>query len=255
MTKLLTSRSGALDYGHFTALASDHLRHGIFNRRGGVSPPPFDSLNVSHGVGDDPLLVRRNRALIKEALGIGTLVSARQIHGDRVLVVASDQEEDFEADGYDALITKGGAGLMIQQADCQAVIIFDPETPALGLVHAGWRGSVAGIVGSTVRRMAAVFGSEALRLRAAISPSLGPCCGEFLDFRRELPHWMHRFQVRPNYFDFPAITGHQLQEAGLRRENISYSGVCTRCNSAYFSYRRSGVTGRFSTVAALGGRP
>jgi hypothetical protein len=243
-----------LEWHSFRELAADDLVHGVFSRTGGVSPPPFDSLNVSFGVGDGPARVRLNRARLKQALGVATLVSARQIHGDRVLVVEAGATEDYEADGYDALITKAGAGLMIQQADCQAVIIFDPDTPAVGVAHAGWRGSVAGIVENTVLAMTAAFGSVPSHLRAAISPSLGPCCGEFVGFQRQLPAWMHEFQVRPNYFDFPAITSHQLQQAGLYRDNISNSGICTRCNPAYFSYRRSGVTGRFATVAALAGR-
>ncbi len=254
MSILLPCRSGNLVFFRFPTLTNDNLQHGVFNRQGGVSSPPYDSMNVSFGVGDDPLQVRRNRAKIKEALGIDTLISARQVHGDRVLVVDAGMKEDFEAEGYDALVTRDNSGLMIQQADCQAVIIFDPETPAVGLAHVGWRGSVAGIVRSTVLTMASVFGSTPAQLRAAISPSLGPCCAEFRDFRRDLPLWMHGFQVRPNYFDFPAITIHQLQQAGLLRENISSSRVCTRCNPDYFSYRRSVVTGRFATLVTLSGR-
>jgi hypothetical protein len=255
MSNLQTRRVGELEVASFSALTADSLRHGIFSRQGGVSPPPYDSLNVSFGVGDDPALVLENRARLKAALDITTLVSARQVHGGRVLLVGSDPSEDFEADGYDALITKGTAGLMIQQADCQAVILHDPRTPALGLAHVGWRGNVAGIIGATVRALADNFGSAPTALRAGISPALGSCCGEFVDFRRQLPVWMHPYQERPNYFDFPAITVHQLLEAGLDRDKISNAGICTRCHPAYFSYRRSGVTGRFATVAALSGRP
>jgi YfiH family protein len=254
MEHLLICPDHGLEMSRFPSLNAGALVHGVFGRRGGVSRPPYDSLNVSFGVGDDPDLVRANRALLKQALTITTLVSARQVHGDRVLVVDAGPAEDIEADGYDALITKGRAGLMIQQADCQAVIIHDPATPALGLAHAGWRGSVADIVGITVRAMTAAFGSTPAQLLAAISPALGPCCAEFVNYRQELPSWMHEFQVRPNYFDFPAITVQQLLAAGLRRENISKAGVCTRCNSAYYSYRRSRITGRFATVAALRGR-
>lgn len=244
-------RAGELVFARFSGLTCRHLVHGVFNRQGGVSPPPYDSLNISFGVGDNPDWVLQNRALLKEALGLKNLVSARQTHGDRVLVVEPGITEDFEADGYDGLITRGGAGLMIQQADCQAVLIHDPVTPALGLAHVGWRGSVAGIVGATVRAMTAAFGSAPDGLRAAVSPSLGPCCGEFVDFHRELPAWMHRFQVRPNFFDFPAVTVHQLQESGLRLHNIHQAGICTRCQPTYFSYRRDRVTGRFATVAGL----
>jgi len=254
MPNLLSRRTGSLEYLNFPNLPTGKLRHGVFNRRGGFSRSPYNSLNVSQGVGDDSLLVARNRGLIKVALGINVLVSARQIHGDRVLLVDTGVHQDFEADGYDALITRGNAGLMIQQADCQAVIIFDPETPSLALAHVGWRGNVGNTVGATVGAMVNSFGSVPAKLRSAISPSLGSCCGEFVDFRRELPTWMHEFQVRPNYFDFPAITSHQLQEAGLLRENICSSGICTRCNPAYFSYRRSGITGRFATVATLVGQ-
>jgi len=142
---------------------------------------------------------------------------------------------------------------MIQQADCQAIIILDPDTPALGVVHVGWRGSVAGIIGTTVRALTESFGSDPARLRAAISPALGACCAEFINYRRELPAWMHAFQVRANYFDFPAISTHQLEEAGLIAERISRAGVCTRCNPDYFSFRRDRITGRYATVAALVG--
>jgi len=240
-------------YGYFPGLVAEGLLHGVFSRQGGTSRSPYHSLNVSLGVGDDPAAVLANRASLKSALGLTTLVSARQVHGDRILTVATPPAGDFEADGYDALVTGCRVGLMIQQADCQAVILHDPVTPALGLVHAGWRGSVAGIIGSTVRAMVGAFGSDPARLLAAISPALGPCCAEFINYRRELPVWMHDFQVRQNHFDFPAITARQLAEAGVKPERISRAGLCTHCNSDYFSYRRDRVTGRFATVAALVG--
>lgn len=239
------------DYGQFADLLDEPLVHGVFGRHGGGSSVPFASLNVSFGVGDDPAAVRANRAAIKRSLGLTTLVSARQVHGERILTVTSEPAADFEADGYDALITNCRTGLMIQQADCQAVILLDPVGPALGLVHAGWRGSTVGILGATVRAMGEAFGTDPSRLRAAISPALGPCCAEFRNYQEELPTWMHGFQVRPDFFDFPAISARQLAEAGLRPERITWAGACTRCTPDYFSYRRDRVTGRFATVAAL----
>jgi YfiH family protein len=240
-------------YSHFPDLASGSLLHGVFGRQGGTSIAPYHSLNLSFGVGDDPAAVVANRALLKKALGLTTLVSARQVHGERILHISSEPEADFEAEGYDALITNCRAGLMIQQADCQAVLIHDPDGPALGLAHVGWRGSVAGILGATVRAMTEAFGSDPARLRAGISPALGRCCAEFINYRQELPAWMHDFQVRADHFDFPAISARQLEEAGLRPERISRAGLCTRCSPDYFSYRRDRVTGRFATVAALTG--
>ncbi|MDF1578465.1 MAG: polyphenol oxidase family protein [Desulfurivibrionaceae bacterium] len=227
------------------------LVHGFFNRHGGVSGSPFASLNVAFGVGDRVEAVRENRTRLKKSLGLGTLVSARQVHGDRVLVVAGEPEGDFEAPGYDALVSERPIGLMIQQADCQGVIFYDPRRLAIGAAHVGWRGSVAGTITATVKAMADSFGTDPANLRAAISPSLGPCCAEFVNYRRELPEWMHDFQVRPGYFDFWAISRRQLQEAGLAADNIEAAGICTRCNSDYFSFRRSRVTGRCATAIGL----
>jgi len=225
--------------------------HGFFNRHGGVSAAPFDTLNVSFGVGDHEAAVRQNRARLKGSLGLDTLVSARQVHGNRVLVVDSAPPADFEADEYDALVSDRQGGLMIQQADCQAVIFHDPLGPAIGAAHVGWRGSVAGIIGATVQAMVESFGTDPAALQAAISPSLGPCCAEFTNYRRELPEWMHAFQVHPGYFDFWAISAKQLRDSGLSPGNIRIAGVCTRCNSDFFSFRREKITGRCATVIGI----
>lgn len=244
-------RAGELDLLQLDSFNLPGLGHGFSNRHGGVSPGPFASLNVSFGVGDDGDAVRENRARLKRALGFKAMVSARQVHGNKVLAIDREPTVDFEADGYDALITDQPAALLIQQADCQAVIFHDPVHQVVGAAHVGWCGSVAGTIGATVRAMADNFGSDPADLRAAISPSLGPCCAEFINYQRELPEWMHDFQVRPNYFDFWAISRTQLQEAGLRPVNINTAGICTRCSSDHFSYRRSRVTGRGGTVIGL----
>jgi hypothetical protein len=227
------------------------LGHGFSNRHGGVSSGAFASLNVSFGVGDDREAVRENRARLKRALGFKTMMSARQVHGNKVLVTDREPTEDFEADGYDVLITDQPTALLIQQADCQAVIFHDPVRQVVGAAHVGWRGSVLGVIGATVRAMADNFASDPADLRAAISPSLGPCCAEFVNYQRELPAWMHDFRVRPDYFDFWAISRAQLQEAGLLPANINTVGICTRCSPDHFSYRRSRITGRAGTVIGL----
>ncbi len=231
----------------------DGLCGGFFSRHGGVSPAPFDSLNVSYGVGDDTFLVAANRRRIKECLGLRVLISVRQVHGDRILSLAEEQDCDVEHDGYDALITnQPGVGLMIQQADCQAVVLFDPVCRIVANLHAGWRGSVVNLIGKTIGRMTLDFGTDPSRLEVAISPALGPCCAEFVHFCRELPPEFHADQVRPMYFDFWAISRKQLQAAGVPAAHIRTAAVCTRCDPNYFSYRREGTTGRSATVIALG---
>jgi len=228
--------------------------HGVFLRSGGVSPAPYDSLNLSHGVGDLAENVEHNRRRLKRQLNIDLLVSSRQVHGDKVYVIDRHPPEDLEVQGYDALITnQKGIGLMIQQADCQAVLLVDAKRLLAGICHAGWRGSVQGIIGKTVTAMQSSFGSQPGDLSAAISPSLGPCCAEFVNYRQELPRNFWKFEVSPNKFDFWAISTMQLQEAGVDGENIEMAGLCTRCNQAYFSYRRDKITGRFASVVGISG--
>ena len=108
---------------------------------------------------------------------------------------------------------------MIQQADCQAVLLHDPHRRAIAAVHCGWRGSVVGIIGKTIAAMQRYYRSIPADLTAFIGPSLGPCCGEFINYPDELPRWMHQYQVRPSYFDFWEISRQQLLGAGEDKLN------------------------------------
>lgn len=228
----------------------------MLTRHQGMSPPPFFSLNVSYGVGDAPENVAENRRRIKELLGIRFLASTSQVHADRVYAVGSLMG-DIEVEGYDALVTEEpGIGLLVQQADCQAILLHDPVRPAIGAIHCGWRGNVVNIIQATVARMQKNYRTEPASLRAVISPSLGPCCGEFINFRSELPFHFHRFQATPDHFDFRAISRTQLIEAGLRREHIDIMDICTVCSTNFFSYRRAmkqggRPTGRQGSVISL----
>ena len=231
------------------------LPHGMFSRSGGVSEPPLASLNLSYGVGDSPENVLANRQQLKQCLGIEQLVSAVQVHGKRVLNV-EDIRQDIEYEGADALVTRQrGVGLLIQQADCQAVLLHDPVQGVIGAVHNGWKGSVLNIIAATVRLMHEGYGCCPEDIRAVISPSLGPCCAEFLNWQTELPVSMHQHQVRKNFFDFWEISREQLLEAGLWAAQIETVGCCTVCNQDYFSFRRATQkqrpTGRGGSVIAL----
>jgi polyphenol oxidase len=230
--------------------------HGLFNRLDGVSPAPYSSLNLSFGVGDDPENVAANRLKVKQLLGAVVLASAGQVHGDRVWRV-DDLPEDTEMEGYDALVTdRPGIGLLVQQADCQAVLLHDPRKRAIAAVHCGWRGSVLNIIGTTIEQMRREYLSEPADMRAVISPSLGPCCAEFIHYRQELPEEMHSFRSGVNRFDFWKISTAQLTGAGVPEENINIIGICTCCHGAYFSHRRSvkkgmPATGRQGSVILL----
>lgn len=230
--------------------------HGMFNRHNGVSTGLFSSLNISYGVGDSYEHVGANREIIKKGIGISALVSARQVHGSRVACVA-DAASDKELDGYDALITdQQEIGLMIQQADCQAILLHDPKVQVIAAIHCGWRGSAANIIQRTIEKMQNEYRVTPIDLRAVISPSLGPCCAEFINYKKELPSSLHSFMGKPNHFNFWDISIHQLEECGICPENIDAARICSACDANYFSYRRSrkkglDATGRNCSVIGM----
>ena len=232
--------------------------HAMFTRQGGVSVSPFSSLNLSFGVGDHPAAVRENRDTVKQQLNVQYLASAVQVHGDYV-IVAEGLTKDWEYQDADALITRqSGVGLLIQQADCQAVLLHDPQREAIAAIHNGWRGSVAHIIGKTIRVMQEQFNTSPEVLRAVISPSLGPCCAEFIHYDQELPKHFKQWRNPNNHFDFWKISRWQLKKAGLLNKHIEAIEICTMCNQDFFSYRRTMkkqeskcITGRNGSVIAL----
>lgn len=221
--------------------------HGMFNRHNGISPPPFSSFNISYGVGDDPGNVEVNRHRLKEKLGAPFLLSAKQVHGNRIYC-AADITADREVDGYDALITnQQGVGLLIQQADCQAVLMHDPDKKVIAAVHCGWRGSAVNIIGLTIAEMQRRYRTDPAALEVAISPSLGPCCAEFINYRMELPGQLHQFRESSYHFNFWDISASQLIEAGVKAMRIDIACICTACDQDYFSYRRAKKRGEVTT--------
>jgi polyphenol oxidase len=230
------------------------VAHGFFTRQGGVSTGPYASLNVSRAVGDQPGLATTNRRLLQEALGLAGLAGASQVHGGHAAVITSrEQAQEEDIPEVDILITTvSGLGLLIKQADCQAVMLYDPAQRVVANVHCGWRGQVNNILAETVALLAERFNSRPGDLYAAIGPSLGPCCAEFINFRQEFPEPLWRYQVRPTYFDLWRLSREQLLAAGLKPERLDVAGVCTRCGAQdFFSYRRHRVTGRQGAVIAL----
>ena len=248
---------GDLPYYRFTNMADlPGFVHGIFTRLGGVSKAPFDALNVGLGLGDQPDAVSVNRCRVTACLGVDQLLFINQVHGDRILVVRDrygKMEDGREHASGDAMITDvPGICLAIQVADCQAVVRYDPERCVVANIHSGWRGSTINIIGRTVETMIAEFGCDPVSLLAGVSPSLGPCCAEFVNYRQEIPEkfWPHK--VSENHFDFWTNSHDQMVKAGIPHANIEITGCCTRCNrERFFSYRAERVTGRFVVAAGL----
>ncbi len=257
--RMSRSRNNGLPFFQFEEMtAHPQLRHGVFTRQNGCSRPPFQSLNTSFGVGDDPAHVRRNRLTIQSSLDAGRMVFARQVHGVDVLVLSNEKQEQAleRADvppTVDALVTNlRQRFLVVQVADCQPVLLYDSHRGVVANVHAGWRGSIANIIGRTVQAMQDAFRSDPGDIAAGIGPSLGRCCAEFRNYRREIPRRFWSYKDDDHHFDFWAISRDQLLAAGVRPENIHFSGMCTRCNpELFFSYRGEGITGRFAAVIGL----
>lgn len=229
----------------------------MLNCNGGESLGNFQSLNVGLHVGDDAPAVLANREIVKKRVGASYLLSALQVHGSDIYMQKEPLTGDLEVQNYDALITnQKGVALMTQHADCQAVLLYDSVACVIAAVHNGWKGSVQNILSRVVGQMVREYKSQPAHIQAMISPSLGPCCAEFVHYQKELPEDFWQFQVKENHFDFWQISTKQLMDEGLLPENIALSGQCTACSGKYFSYRKAvrttgGVTGRNGSVIVL----
>ena len=217
------------------------VAHGFLTRRGGVSRGLYASLNCGRGSGDDPGAVERNRALAARAVGERPIVTMRQVHSARTVVVRGPTAPE-EADG---LVTdRPGLALGVLTADCAPVLLADAEAGVVGAAHAGWRGALGGVVEATVAAME-TLGARPGRITAAVGPCIGPDAyevgGEFE--RRFLeedataaPFFDHRGE-RP-HLDLPAYVLARLTRAGV--EDASWLGRCTYAEpERFFSYRRS----------------
>jgi len=247
---MIKRQIGQLPYYQFEHLAEfPQLTHAVFTREGGVSKAPFDWLNVAFGVGDQKEAVAENRRRIMEGLAISPPVYCQQTHGDGIVI--ADPEMCVTTPKGDVLVTDHfGLFLAIQVADCQSVMLYDPKSGIVANIHSGWRGSVRNIIGKTVLQMQRL-GSRPKNIIAGVGPSLGPCCAEFINYRKELPEAIHSYQRSENHFDFWHLSFDQLTGQGVLGGHIEQSRICTCCNSLFFSYRREKRTGRFATVIGL----
>lgn len=228
------------------------LMHGVFARVGGTSAPPFDSLNVGEGIGDDDACVAANREIITTWTGAMALAALRQTHGSSVHVFDGAGAESPPPAADAAVTAAAGISLLIQTADCQPVMLYDPIRRVVANVHSGWRGSIQDVVGRTVAVMVETFGCRPGSMMAGIGPSLGPCCAEFINYQSEIPKALWPYRRGEHHFDFWAISRDQLTAAGVPDENIETGGICTRCSPhLFFSYRRQQRTGRFGAVIGL----
>ncbi len=231
--------------------------HGFTTRGGGVSAPPYDTLNLGGKWGDDPAHVTENRRRLAQAVGGAPLV-ARQVHGTVIRRVRRDDSPAevarHEADGLCSDVP--GVLLGVFVADCVPVLLADPRTGCCAAVHAGWRGTVAGILPEAVRRLAAEFGARPGDLRVALGPAIGPCCFEVglevaQAFTAAIPDAAARGIVQPSrrgladkaQVDLHAANRLLLAGAGVDPDAVGAIAGCTRCDrERFFSFRRDGAS-------------
>ncbi|WP_066060425.1 peptidoglycan editing factor PgeF [Candidatus Desulfofervidus auxilii] len=227
------------------------LKHAVFTRKGGHSQGAYSSLNLSFDVGDNPEAVKKNLELVKTYMGAKRIVWSRQIHDKNILIVQDDTLPPFK--GYDAFITSCSyTALLVKLADCQGILLCDPERRVIAAIHCGWRGNVCNIIGATIEEMQDKFGSAPSDIWAGISPSLGPCCGEIKDYKTLLPVSLWPYKIKEHCFDWWVISHDQLVATGVPSNHIEIAHICTVCDKRFFSYRRDRKkTGRFGAVIML----
>lgn len=224
----------------------------LSTRLGGVSAGSF-GMNLSFSVGDDPAAVRENRRRFFAAAGVPQerVVFQKQVHGAAVRPV--DVPGTIEA--TDGICTATpDLYLCVTVADCVPVFLYDPAAPAIGVVHAGWRGTVAGIVKHGVEVMIRELGAQPARIKAYIGPSAGVCCyivGDEVSSR--LPTACVVETPRGRAADLKRANRGLLEEAGIPPGSIIVDAACTICGSdLYHSHRREGVaSGRMMGVIGL----
>ncbi|MGJ8527091.1 peptidoglycan editing factor PgeF [Maritalea sp.] len=241
-----------------------NIAHGFYGCEGGVSPAPFDSLNISFAVGDDPQNVNANLDAIAQHMGVGSnqLCLIKQTHSIDVISVraASPRHARIEADGM-VTATKGLA-IGIQTADCGPVLFADPKNQIIGGCHAGWKGAVGGIVGNTIDAMINL-GAERQHIHATLGPAIRVENYEVGDafkqsvlakFAHTSPYFKFPNGAQNPHFDLPHCILDQLESANIA--DINDLAVCTYENAdKFFSHRKAThlekKTGRHLSVIAL----
>jgi YfiH family protein len=258
----------SIRYFTFDLLEEAQVIHAAITRRGGLSPKPWSSLNVGGTVGDDSARVFENRRRTFQALGrpFESLYDVWQVHGKRVVHAHAPRPPDMPHLKADAILTdRPGVTLFMRFADCVPIFLYDPVRNVIGLVHAGWQGTVNRVATEAVQAMHDRYGVRPAHILAGIGPSIGP----------------HHYQVGPDViqkvkesfgvdasdllspvekekndhvvqlFDLWKSNRLILEQAGVRE--IEVCSLCTACHlDDWYSHRgEKGQTGRFGALIAL----
>jgi YfiH family protein len=243
-------------------LSAHGFAHGFATRLGGVSAAPYASLNLGDGIGDAPDAVAENQRRFAGWVGYAPfeLFTVSQVHGANVRTLQpGDAPERVRSEQADGLVARAGRAVAVRTADCVPLLLADPATRTAAAIHAGWRGSVAGVVRASVVALLEASASSPnapnaspARLLAAIFPHIRTCCFEVgAEVAQALAHVAPGAQVahvthvlrgatKP-HVELAAVVRAQLLAAGLVAAHIEDVPGCTRCDAErFYSFRRDG---------------
>jgi YfiH family protein len=233
-------------------------------RTGGCSPKPWESLNLATSVGDTRKSVIENRQTITKTLSLrsNSIYDVWQVHSNRVILTDQPRALDIPHEKADAIITDNpNVTLLMLFADCVPVMFYDPENSVAAIAHAGWQGTVNGVVSETVKTMQNEYRTDPVNLLVGIGPSI---CADHYEIGPEVEKNVKSAFVETNEIikrksgklslDLQKANKILLQRLGVK--NILNSGICTACNTGdWFSHRaENGKTGRFAVVMTVSKR-
>lgn len=253
-------KSGKIQYLEPKILADAGVSmQGFTTRHEGVSRPPYNSLNLGLGTLDSPHNVEGNRSILVRQFGtdLDRLVTVNQVHGDDILVIDEPNPgfSHFLKVDCDGIITnQPGIMIGICVADCIPVLLLDPVRHVAAALHAGWKGTAAGITKKGVEALVKLFDTDSRNILAAVGPGIGPCCYEvdtkvteaFAKSGQDITEFAADKGDGKFTLDLSEANYRQLIRAGIPAANIEVEKLCVSCNrDLFFSYRRDGGdTGR-----------
>jgi len=249
-------------YFTFASFCSFKLPHGIFMRHGGVSPSPWESLNLGGDSGDTRENIIENRKRIFNVIDrpVNSLFDVWQVHSDKVICVDRPRKLDEKHIQADSILTDNPKiTLFMRFADCVPIYLFDPFKRVIGIVHAGWIGTLKKISQKTIQTMKDEYGCRPENIYAGIGPSISVNHYQIREdviqkVKNSIEINGKRYLVETDgrvHLDLWKANRDQLLESGLR--NVELAGVCTASHVGdWFSHRaENGRTGRFGALLAL----
>ena len=272
---MLETRLQSLSTFQFHNLSKQRgIDHFVSTRIGGLSPPPYESLNLGFHVEDNTKTVLQNRELLASNIGIplSDFTIPKQIHSGTVTIVPKEMrgygaaDLDTAVEATDAVVTDvPGLCLTVLAADCVLVLFYDPLKKVIAAVHAGWRGTVKLAAQKTAETLREDFNCNPTDILVGIGPSIGPChyeVGPEVISQVEDTFGSTDSYIRDEtpdgkgYFNLWEANKRQVIEVGIPAQNIEVAQICTYCNAhLFFSERhQKGRTGRFGAGIMLSTR-